>query len=106
METFNRNMHHTDIGGAGQVLASGGGSGGSLIGSIIPFPSSRETRQAMADPRPSIAERYASKDDYLERVRQVAEQLVQERYLLDRDVNVCLAQASKFWDYFAKGKHS
>ncbi|MCZ6633111.1 MAG: alpha/beta hydrolase domain-containing protein, partial [bacterium] len=59
----------------------------------------------IGEPRSSIAERYASKDDYLERVRQVAEQLVQERYLLDQDVNVYLAQARKFWDYFAEGKH-
>ncbi len=54
------NLRHPDIGGAGQTLASGGASGGTLIGATIPFPATREARQATGDPRRSIAERYAS----------------------------------------------
>ena len=64
------NLRHPDIGGAGQTLASGGASGGTLIGATIPFPATREARQATGDPRRSIAERYTSKADYLEQVRQ------------------------------------
>ena len=88
-------LRHPDIGGAQQLLMFAGGT--------IPFAPDETARHASADPRPSIAARYASRDDYLARVRQAAEQLVQARYLLAEDIDVCLAQASKFWDYFATG---
>jgi hypothetical protein len=89
-------LRHPDIGGTQQLLMFAGGT--------IPFAADETARQATGDPRPSIAARYASKDDYLARVRQAAERLVQERYLLAEDINVCLTQASKFWDYFSEGK--
>jgi hypothetical protein len=88
-------LRHGDIGGTQQLLMFAGGT--------MPFAADETARQATGDPRPSIAARYASRDDYLVRVRQAAEQLVQARYLLAEDVDVCLAQASKFWDYFATG---
>ena len=92
------NLRHPDIGGAGQTLASGGASGGTLNGATIPFPATREARQASADPRRSIAERYASRDDYLQQVRQAAEALVQARYLLAEDVDEVLSQAAQHYD--------
>jgi hypothetical protein len=88
-------LRHPDIGGAQQLLMFAGGT--------MPFAPDETARRASADPRPSIAARYASRDDYLARVRQAAEQLVQARYLLAEDIDVCLAQARKFWDYFATG---
>ena len=87
------NLRHPDIGGETQPLMFAGG--------IIPFAKSEEERSASGDPRPSISERYASKEDYLARVRQAAEALVAERHLLEQDVETCLAQAVKFWDWFA-----
>jgi hypothetical protein len=92
------NLRHPASGGAGQILASGGASGGTLIGSTIPFLATREARQATADPRHSIAERYASKEDYLERVRQAAHALIQERYLLAEDLEDIIAQAAQHYD--------
>jgi hypothetical protein len=92
------NLRHPAIGGAGQILASGGASGGTLIGSTIPFPATREARQATADPRRSIAERYTSKEDYLERVRQAAHALIQERYLLAEDLEDIVAQAAQHYN--------
>jgi hypothetical protein len=80
------------------VLASGGASGGTLIGATLPFPATRETRLATADPRLSIAERYASKDDYLQRLKQAAQTLVEERYLLAEDVEEIVAQAGQHYD--------
>ena len=59
---------------------------------------------ATGDPRPSIAERYPSKDDYLDRVRSEAEKLVEQRYLLEEDIEYCTEQADKFWDYFTTGE--
>src|SRR5581483_3528614 len=39
----------------------------SFVGSTIPFPKTVEERQQTHDPRPSIAERYSGKDDYLKK---------------------------------------
>lgn len=92
------NLRHADIGGAGQILASGGASGGTLLGATIPFAATREARQNAADPRPSIAERYGSKDNYLVRVKQASQALVDEHYLLAEDVTEILDQASQHYD--------
>jgi len=92
------NVRHPDIGGAGQILASGGASGGTLVGSAIPFPATREQRQATGDPRRAIAERYASKDEYLEQVRQAAQSLIQARYLLPEDLEEIVSHAAQHYD--------
>jgi hypothetical protein len=89
-------LRHPDIGGAKQPLIFAGGT--------LPFAADEAEREATNDPRSSIAKRYASKDDYLGRVRKVAEQLVKECYLLEEDIDVCLRQARKFWDYFTEGE--
>ncbi len=58
-----------------------------LSGSTIPFPASLRDRQESGDPRPSIEERYPSKENYLEIVREAACVLVEEGYLLrGRDI--------------------
>ena len=92
------NLRHPDIGGAGQTLASGGASGGTLIGATIPFPATREAREATGDPRRAIAERYVSKADYLEQVRQAAQTLVQAKYLLAEDADELIGQAAQHYD--------
>jgi hypothetical protein len=92
------NVRHPEIGGAGQTL--------SLLGSTLPFPASRAERQASGDPRLSIEERYASQDDYLEQVRQAAETLVQQGYLLAEDVPTVTAHAAQRYDLFQRGVHA
>ena len=87
------NLRHPEIGGDSQPLMFAGGT--------IPFARDAAERVASGDPRPSIAERYPSRQDYLERVRAVADSLVEQRYLLDLDVERCVAQAAKLWDEFA-----
>ena len=86
------NVRHPDIGGPGQTL--------SLLGSTIPFPATQAERQAAGDPRPSIEERYLSKEDYLGRVKQAAEALVQQGYLLADDLPTVAEQASQRYDLF------
>ena len=86
------NVRHPDIGGPGQTL--------SLLGSTIPFPATEAERQAAGDPRPSIEERYLSKEDYLGRVKQAAEALVQQGYLLADDLPTVAEQASQRYDLF------
>jgi hypothetical protein len=91
------NLRHPDIGGPGQTL--------SLLGSTIPFPGTRAERQASGDPRLSIEERYVSKEDYLDRVKQAAEALVQQGYLLAEDLPTVTEQASQRYD-LVKGRVS
>jgi hypothetical protein len=86
------NLRHPDIGGPGQTL--------SLLGSTIPFPATQADRQSAGDPRSSIEERYPSKEDYLERVKQAAEALVQQGYLLAEDLPTITEQASQRYDLF------
>jgi alpha/beta hydrolase family protein len=91
------NVRHPDIGGSGQILP--------LLGSTIPFPATRAERQASGDPRPSIEERYPSKEDYLRRVQHAAEALVAQGYLLAEDLPTVTEQASQRYDLF-RGKVS
>ena len=88
------NVRHADIGGVGQVLAPGG----TVVGCAIPFAATREERLASGDPRPSIEERYGSREEYAERVRACAESLVESGYVLAEDVDVLVAQGGEVYD--------
>jgi len=92
------NTRHADIGGAGQTLSTGGATGGTLVGSTIPFARTPEARQASSDPRRSIAERYASREVYLEQVKRATEALIQARYLLAEDFEEVISQAAQHYD--------
>jgi hypothetical protein len=70
----------------------------SLLGSTIFFPATRAARAAAHDPRRSIDERYASRDEYLERVQQAADALVKGGYLIVDDEPRMLQRASDQWD--------
>ena len=72
------NLRHPDTGGPDQTHKT--------MGSTVPFTFTRQERQDTSDPRPSVEERYASKEDYLDRVEGVARDLVSEGYMLDEDV--------------------
>ena len=72
------NLRHSNTGGPDQTHK--------IMGSTVPFTFTRQERQDVSDPRPSVEERYASKDDYLDRVEGVARDLVSEGYLLNEDV--------------------
>ena len=88
------NVRHGDIGGPGQVLSPGG----TVVGGAIPFAVSRAERMASGDPRASIEERYGSRDEYLARVREYAETLVQQGNLLEEDVDVVVGQGAEVYD--------
>ena len=88
------NVRHPTIGGGGQTLAAGG----TLTGSAIPFARNRAARLAAGDPRPSIEERYASRAEYLERVREHAAALAQAGYLLYEDIPTLTEQAAAVYD--------
>src|SRR5438093_4644862 len=71
---------------------------GGLIGGFEPFALTREDRQRNGDARLSIAERYAGRQDYLDRVKLAAEGLVRDRFMLAEDVRAVLQKASQMWD--------
>ena len=73
---------------------------GGLAGWTLPLPVTRADREAAGDPRASIEERYADRDDYLEKVAQAAEDLVSEGYLLEEDVQEVVELAGRKYDHF------
>lgn len=92
------NLRHAEIGGEGQILSSGGSTGGTLIGSSISFPVTREEREACGDPRQSIEERYKSKEGYIAQVREAALALIEEKYVLAEDLFMITEQAAEHYD--------
>lgn len=70
-----------------------------LLGGYIPFPRTRAERESKRDPRPSIAERYQGRDDYLQRIRTAATDMVKDRLLLEEDVDNVVQRATRHWDW-------
>jgi hypothetical protein len=70
-----------------------------LLGSYIPFATTKARRASAGDPRPSIEERYRTMDDYLQRVREAATKLIRERLMLDEDLDGALARARHHWTF-------
>jgi hypothetical protein len=54
-------------------------------GTLIPFARTRSEREAAGDPRPSLEERYGSRENYIARVEAAAAGLVADRLLLRAD---------------------
>ena len=69
-----------------------------MIGSYLPFARTKAERERAGDPRKSIEERYGSREQYVGAVSAAARKLVEERYLLERDVTVIAARAGARWD--------
>jgi hypothetical protein len=69
-----------------------------LAGGFEPFALTKEQREKSGDARLSIAERYAGRQDYLDRVRQAAEDLVRRRFMRGEDVPAVLLESEKLWN--------
>ena len=74
----------------------------SFVGSYLPFAKTKAEREASGDPRPSIAERYSSKEQYLDLYRKAAEKLVEQRFFLRDDLPAILQHAAEEWDVATK----
>ncbi len=70
-----------------------------LLGSYIPLARTKAEREARRDPRLSIEERYHGKDDYLQKIRAAADDLVKVRLMLADDVAGAVERAGRHWDY-------
>jgi hypothetical protein len=85
------NPRHPDTGSPELII--------SMMGQTRFFPKTAAQRQAANDPRASLEERYAGgKAASLDSVRQAAQRLVDQRYVLAEDVTMLLDNASARWD--------
>ena len=71
----------------------------SMQGSYIPFPRTRAEQEESGDPRPSIEQRYPSREHYLGLVSEAALQLIQDGYLLSQDLPQILTNAKTHWNH-------
>jgi len=74
-----------------------------LVGGFEPFAGTREQRLANGDSRLSIAERYKGRQDYLDKVRRAAGDLVRQRFLRAEDVGAVLQSAERMWNAIVTG---
>jgi hypothetical protein len=69
-----------------------------MPGSRLPFARTAEERAASGDPRPSIAERYADRDDYLRRIETATDTLIAEGFILPIDRDFAIQSAMHHYD--------
>jgi hypothetical protein len=73
-----------------------------FAGSFIPFAKTKAERERTGDPRLSIEERYADREQYLKQVGQAAQELIKDRYLLADDLPALMKRAEQYWDFVVK----
>jgi hypothetical protein len=83
------NFRGAEIGGTTQLV--------NLLGSAIPLALTQVQRQKAQDPRPSVEERYPSKDAYLAKASAAADALVSSGYLLASDLPGVMARVEAQW---------
>ncbi len=69
----------------------------SFEGSYLPFPRTAAKRRRTGDPRDSIAERYASRADYMVRFNKAVDELVRERWILPEDRPALVDRGEQEW---------
>jgi hypothetical protein len=85
------NFRNASVGNPGDIYQ--------LLGSYIPFAPTKAARISVKDPRLSVEERYRGLDDYLQRVRSAAMDLIRRRFLLQEDLDGVLGRAKSHWDF-------
>ena len=68
--------------------------GGGLTGGFIPFQNTKAEREAAGDPRPSLQERYGTKEGFVCAVRTATKREVASRFLLQQDADRLIKQAA------------
>ncbi len=69
----------------------------SFLGSTLPFP--KTSADAKGDARLPIAERYQSREEYLEKFTAAARQLSEDRFLLAEDIDALVQRGGAEWDW-------
>jgi len=88
------NLRDASIGAPGERV--------SFEGSYIAFPKTAAQRLATHDPRKSIAERYANREDYLNRYGAAVDVLVKQRWVLEEDRAALIQRGQQEWDEATK----
>jgi hypothetical protein len=70
-----------------------------FTGSYLPFAKTKGERHRLNDPRPSIEERYTSREEYLGKITEAALKLVKGGYLLADDLPRIIERAEQHWEY-------
>jgi hypothetical protein len=91
------NFRSSKIGGTMQIV--------SLLGSYIPFAQMKADRDAAHDPRPSIAERYATREQYMDGITKAAADLAKNGYLVAGDEQALITRAAEHWEYAHEAKN-
>ena len=65
-----------------------------LDGIFIPFARTKAEREKTGDPRPSLEERYPTRQEYLSRFKAAAQKLHKDGFLLEEDVKRTVERAS------------
>ena len=90
----------THTGWAVRVAGHAEGDLFTINGSMMHFAATEAERRQNGDPRPSIAERYGSRDAWVDRLAVATERLVADRLLLKEDADRLMAAARESWDVF------
>src|SRR2546430_17596390 len=70
------------------------GEGCSLNGSYLPFAQTKAQRTSANDPRPSLEERYGTRQKYVDTIGTAARQLVADRLMLQQDAERIIGAAA------------
>jgi hypothetical protein len=73
-----------------------------LTGAFVPLPRTAADRERTNDPRPSIEERYKTRNDYLQLITKAANDLAAKGYVRTEDVPRIVEQAGTRWDWVMK----
>lgn len=74
----------------------------SFLGSWIPLARTAEDRKKSGDTRLSIAERYKSQEEYINKFEQAAQKLIAQRFLLQEDLPAVLERGRLEWKTIAE----
>jgi hypothetical protein len=69
----------------------------SFLGSFLPLARTAAEREKSGDPRPSLAERYASREQYMGKFGEAAKKLIHDRFLLQEDLAAVLDRGQREW---------
>jgi hypothetical protein len=81
--------------GASKTCAAG------LTGAWLPFSATKAERRKHGDSRQSLEERYASLEEYLEKLKRAAEDLISRRLMFQEDLELVLEQGEAMYEYVA-----
>jgi hypothetical protein len=84
------NLRDPSIGAPAQRVA--------FEGSYLPFAKDSAARKVSGDPRKSVAERYASREAYLDEFAKATDDLVQQRWIIPEDRAALLQRGEEEWD--------